>query len=275
MTSTSFGDRKIEVNPTSQVATKFERITLESERPIARITLKNPPVNVIDISMMKELSAALSEIESQTEISTIVLQGEGKCFSGGVEVAAHAPDISEKMLKEFHAVIRALVASHKITIAVVHGNCLGGGAELAMMCDIVLTTDDATWGFPEITLGCYPPVAATALSALIGPKRAADMILTGGTILGAEASDIGLATRATPQDKLEAAVSEALERLQKLSPAVLALTKRAIYTWDSMHFDKGLARAEKIYLEELIETEDAEEGIKAFLQKRNPEWTGK
>ncbi len=205
----------------------------------------------------------------------MILRGDGKCFSAGVDVAAHAPGSADKMLKKFHAVIRALVATQKITIAVVHGSCLGGGAELAMMCDIVLTAADATWGFPEITLGCYPPVAATALSSLVGPKRASDMILTGGTILGAEASDIGLATRAIPQDKLEAAVTEALERLQNLSPAVLALTKKAIYTWDSMHFDKGLARAEKIYLEELIETEDAQEGIKAFLQKRNPEWTGK
>jgi cyclohexa-1,5-dienecarbonyl-CoA hydratase len=263
------------MNPTSQAATKFECITLESERPIARITLKNPPGNVIDISMMEELTSALAEIESQPEIFTIVLQGDGKNFSAGVDVAAHSPDSADKMLKKFHGVIRALVATRKVTIAVVHGNCLGGGAELAMMCDIVLTADDATWGFPEISLGCYPPVAATALSALIGPKRASDMILTGGTILGAEASDIGLATRATPQDKLEAAVTKALERLQKLSPAVLALAKKAIYTWDSMHFDKGLTRAEKIYLEELIETEDAQEGIKAFLQKRNPEWTGK
>ena len=263
------------MNPTSQAASKFERIALEDDPPVARITLKKPPRNIIDVPMMEELSAALSDLEAQSAISTIILQGEGKCFSAGVDVAAHAPDSVDQMLKAFHSVIRGLVATRKITIAVVHGSCLGGGAELAMMCDIVLTADDATWGFPEITLGCYPPVAATALSALVGPKRAADMILTGETIRGAEASEIGMATRATPQDKLEAAVNEAIERLQKLSPAVLALTKKAIYTWDSMHFDKGLARAEKIYLEELMATEDAQEGIKAFQQKRNPEWIGK
>jgi len=256
-------------------ASSLTRIEVAHEPPIARISLKNPPINVIDVAMMEELTSALADIEAQPKISTVILRGDGKCFSAGVDVAAHAPDSADKMLKKFHGVIRALVATQKITIAVVHGSCLGGGAELAMMCDIVVTAADATWGFPEITLGCYPPVAATALSALVGPKRASDMILTGGTILGAEASDIGLATRAIPQDKLEAAVTEALERLQKLSPAVLALTKKAIYNWDSIHFDKGLARAEKIYLEELIETEDAREGIKAFLQKRNPEWTGK
>jgi len=168
-----------------------------------------------------------------------------------------------------------VVATKKVTIAAVSGDCLGGGAELAMMCDVVITADDATWGFPEITLGCYPPVAATALSALIGQKRAADLILTGISILGTEASEIGLATRAVPQDKAESAVSETLERLQKLSPAALAIAKKAIYAWDSIHFDKGLARAEKIYVDELMKTEDAKEGIRAFLEKRNPVWKGR
>ncbi len=250
------------------------RAGLEFKPPIAEITLKNPPLNVIDIPMMNELTAVLAEIEERPEISAIVFRGSEKCFSAGVDVAAHAPGKVNAMLEGFHSVIRALVATRKVTIAAVYGTCLGGGAELAMMCDIVITADDAKWGFPEITLGCYPPVAATALSALIGQKRAADLILTGITILGSEASEIGLATRAVAQDKVEAAVTEALERLGKLSPAVLPIAKKAIYTWDSIHFDKGLARAEKIYLEELMKTDDAQEGIRAFLEKRNPAWKG-
>jgi len=225
--------------------------------------------------MMDELSAALAEMDTHSEISTIVFRGEGKCFSAGVDVAAHTPDKVTEMLEKFHGVIRALLATSKITIAAVHGTCLGGGAELAMMCDVVITAADATWGFPEITVGCYPPVAATALSALIGQKRAADLILTGTTILGTEASEIGLATRAVAPDVLEPAVSEILARLQKLSSAVLPIAKKAIYAWDSIHFDKGLARSEKIYVEELMKTEDAEEGIRAFLEKRNPAWKGR
>ena len=247
---------------------------LEFKPPIAEITLKNPPLNVIDIPMMNELTAVLAEIEERPEISTIVFRGSEKCFSAGVDVGAHAPGKVDAMLEGFHSVIRALEATQKVTIAAVYGTCLGGGAELAMMCDIVITADDANWGFPEITLGCYPPVAATALSALIGQKRAADLILTGITISGTEASEIGLATRAVPQDKVEAAVAEAVERLGKLSPAVLPIAKKAIYTWDSIHFDKGLTRAEKIYLEELMKTDDAQEGIRAFLEKRNPAWKG-
>jgi cyclohexa-1,5-dienecarbonyl-CoA hydratase len=179
------------------------------------------------------------------------------------------------MLSKFHSVIRALVSSKRVTIAAVRGNCLGGGAELAMVCDLVFTSENAVWGFPEIKLGCYPPVAVTALAALIGQKRASDLILTGRTISGAEAAEFGLANRAVPDAQLDAAVEESIGYLRKLSPASLAITKKAIYAWDSMHFDKGLARAEKIYLEELMKTEDAHEGIRAFMAKREPKWTGR
>ena len=179
------------------------------------------------------------------------------------------------MLAKFHAVINALVNTRKVTIAGVHGHCLGGGAELAMVCDLVYTTESAQWGFPEIKLGCYPPVACTALAALIGQKNATDLILTGRSISGKEAAGIGLANRAVAEDQVEAAVEESVKHLLRLSPAALAVTKKAFYAWHSIHFDKGLARAEKIYFEELMQTEDAHEGINAFLEKREPKWTGK
>jgi cyclohexa-1,5-dienecarbonyl-CoA hydratase len=144
-----------------------------------------------------------------------------------------------------------------------------------MVCDLVYTTESANWGFPEIKLGCYPPVAVTALAALVGQKRAADMILTGRTLSGIEAAEIGLANRAVPAAQLDAEVAECVDRVSKLSPAALAVTKKAIYAWDAIHFDKGLARAEKIYLEELMKVEDSREGVNAFLQKREPRWQGK
>jgi len=243
--------------------------------PIARITLHHPPLNVIDVPMMEELAHSLAEIEARPEVSVIVLSGEGKAFSVGVDVAAHTPDKVEEMLTKFHSVIRALVATKKVTIAAVHGYGLGGGAELAMMCDIVYTTESAQWGFPEIKLGCYPPVACTALAALVGQKRAAELILTGRTISGKEAAEIGLVNRAVREDGLPAAVDECVGHLRKLSPMALAVAKKASYAWDSMHFDKGLARAERIYFDELMKTSDAHEGIRAFMEKREPKWTGK
>ena len=259
----------------TQVQTKFSRLTADLQPPVARVSLHNPPLNVIDVPMMEELSQALTDIESRNDMAVVVLNAPGKAFSVGVDVAAHTPDKVQEMLTKFHTVIRALVSSKKVTIAAVQGHCLGGGAELAMVCDMVYTARDARWGFPEIKLGCFPPVAAVGLAALVGQKRAAELVLTGRQISGAEALAIGLANAAVNEQELEAAVSEVLERLSRLSPASLAATKRAFYCWDAMHFDKGLARAEQVYLDELMKTEDAREGITAWMEKRDPKWSGK
>jgi cyclohexa-1,5-dienecarbonyl-CoA hydratase len=259
----------------SPASRQFDRVAFQVGPPIARLTLSHPPLNVIDLAMMDELSSALAEIEASPPISTVVIEGAGNCFSAGVDVAAHTPDNIHEMLQKFHAVIRAVVNAKKVTIAAVHGSCLGGGAELAMVCDIVIATQSATWGFPEIKLGCFPPVAAAALAALVGQKRAADLILTGASISGVEAASIGLATMAVPDGQLGSALEAKLAELSALSPAALALAKKAIYAWDAAHFDKGLARAEKIYLDELIQCEDAQEGIRAFLEKRPPQWTNR
>jgi cyclohexa-1,5-dienecarbonyl-CoA hydratase len=259
----------------TQALTKFSRITLELSPPAARIALHNPPLNVIDIPMMEEMGQALAEVEGRDDISMLVLSGAGKAFSVGVDVAAHTPEKIAGMLAKFHAVILAVVNSKKVSIAAVRGHCLGGGAELAMVCDLVYTVETASWGFPEIKLGCYPPVAVTALAALVGQKRAADLIFTGRSITGQEAANIGLANRALPEGEVEGAVQESVRRLSNLSSAALAITKKASYVWNAMHFDKGLARAEKIYLDELMKTEDVQEGVNAFLEKRQPVWKGK
>jgi cyclohexa-1,5-dienecarbonyl-CoA hydratase len=251
------------------------RLNLDVNSPIARIALNNPPLNVIDLPMMLELQQALSEIESRTDISIILFQGDSRAFSAGVDVKAHFPEQVHEMLTSFHAVIRASVASRKVTIASVRGACLGGGAELAAVCDMVYTASDASWGFPEIKLGCYPPVAAVVLATLIGQKRASELILTGRQFSGDEAAAMGLATRSVAAEDLESVVERTLAELRQLSPVALAHAKKATYAWDAIHFDKGLARAEKIYLEELISTADAREGIIAFLDKRPPKWTGK
>ena len=243
--------------------------------PIVRIALHNPPLNVIDLPMMREMQQALAEIEARSDIAVTVFEGDARAFSAGVDIKAHLPDQVHEMLASFHAVIRAIVGSRKVTIAAVRGACLGGGAELAAVCDMVYTAADATWGFPEIKLGCYPPVAAVALPALIGQKRASELILTGRQISGGEAVAIGLANRAIRYEELDGIVAETLAELRELSPTALAHAKKAMYAWDAIHFDKGLARAEKIYFEELISTADAREGIMAFLEKRPPKWIGK
>ncbi|HXM09119.1 MAG TPA: enoyl-CoA hydratase/isomerase family protein [Terriglobales bacterium] len=257
------------------VTASSTRLDLRISAPIARIGLNNDPLNIIDLRMTLELQQAVGEIESRSDISVIVFEGGARAFSAGVDIRAHLPEQIHEMLTSYHAVIRAIVASRKVTIAVARGLCLGGGAELAAVCDMVYTTPDATWGFPEIKLACFPPVATVALGTLIGQKRATELILTGRQFSGDEAAEMGLANRSVAAEELESVVDRKLNELRVLSPTALAHAKRAIYAWDAIHFDKGLARAEKIYLDELISTADAQEGIIAFLDKRPPRWTGK
>ena len=253
----------------------MNRTALDVQGPLARITLAHPPLNVIDFQMMDELLEALQQLEQRREISVVIISGGERAFSAGVDVAAHTPDLVQTMLQKFHGVILALTKFQKITIAEVHGVCLGGGAELAMVCDMCFTTPDAKWGFPEITLGCYPPVACTALAALVGQKRAADLVFTGRMFSGEEAAAWGLANESHPEGELQQAIQRMVDYLLKQSPAALAVAKKAFYAWDSMHLDKGLARAEKIYLEELMQTEDVKEGIAAWMEKRKPAWKNK
>jgi len=253
----------------------FKTISLQFDGPVARLAFANPPQNVITIAMMDELASAFAEIEGRKEISAMLISGQGKSFSAGVDVAAHTAETLREMLMKYHAVILAALGSKKVTVAEVRGNCLGGGAELAMVCDMVFTTIDARWGFPEITLGCFPPVACAALAACVGQKNAAELILSGATISGHRAAEIGLANASGSEEEVTAKVQDCLRSLARLSPASLATTKKALYTWNAAHTDKGLDRAEQIYLDELMKTEDAQEGIRAWIEKREPRWTGK
>lgn len=254
-------------------STAYTRIAVELRPPVARLTLNNPPLNVIDIRMMEELRAALEEIEARPEISVVVLAGSERAFSSGVDIAAHTPDNVRGMLADFHSVIRSLISSSKLTVASVRRHCLGGGAELAVVCDIVYASADSVWGFPEIKLACYAPVASVALSAMVGQKLAAELLLTDRTLSGEEALAAGLVNGLA--DDPETLVSECVQRVSQLSPAALRIAKKAFYAWDSMHFDKGLARAEQIYNDELMKTADAQEGVTAFMERRRPKWVGK
>ena len=251
---------------------RFRTLMTTAQPPIARVILSHPPLNILDFEMMEELTAFLDGMEARADISTIIFAGSDRAFSAGVDVKIHTPDKIAEMLQKFHGIIRRLATTKKVTVAAVRGHCLGGGAELAAICDMVFTTDNATWGFPEISLAAFPPVAAVILPAIVGQKRAAELVLTGRQITGEDAMRMGLANEAVPEDELADLIDETAERLAKLSPSALAICKKALYAWDAIHFDKGLARAEQIYQNDLMKLEDAQEGIAAFMDKRTPVW---
>lgn len=249
-------------------------VQLQIENRVARLTLNRPPLNILDIAMMRELDAALKQAVPQSDF--LIFRGAGpKGFSAGAEIADHQPKLVGKMLKAFHALFRRLAASDCITIASVHGVCLGGGMELATFCDFLVATGSAQFGQPEIKLGCFPPVAMLTLPELIGMRAATDLILTGRQFGAPEAQLLGLVARVVPDDELDEATAELLKDLQGLSPAILRLARRTLWRTQAADFSQRLRAMERLYLTKLVKMSDAQEGIRAFLEKRAPSWQGR
>ncbi len=248
-----------------------ETISIRIERRTAWVTLNRPPLNILDIRVTEALDAALQRALPESDF--VVFQGAGpKAFSAGAEIADHTPERVGKMLSAFHAIFHRLSKADCVKIAAVHGFCLGGGMELATFCDFVFATESAQFGQPEIKLGCFPPVAMVTLPHLIGMRAAADLILTGRQIGAAEAQRFGLVTRVVPDSELRDAVGKLLEELRALSPSVLQLTRKTFWNLHSAEFAKQLEEVERVYLSVLMKTHDAQEGIRAFLEKRKPVW---
>ncbi len=238
---------------------------------VAWLTLHRPPLHVLNIPMMRELLGAIERAEQECDIA--VLRGSGdRAFSAGADVADHLPDRVGEMLQAFHAIFRRLWTGELVTVAAVQGHCLGGGCELATFCDFVLADPSAVFGFPEIKLGCFPPVALVTLPRLVGARRAMELVLTGRTVSAAEAEEYGLVNRVVPAGQLDAAVQELLATLEQLSPSALRLTRSEASLHAFPDLDEELDEVEDFYLSELMRTADAVEGIRAFLEKRAPVW---
>lgn len=251
-----------------------DTVQFRLEQRAAWITLDRLPLNILDIPMMRSIDAALDRALPNCDF--LVFQGAGtKAFSSGVDVADHTAERIAEMLAAFHRIFRRLANADCVTVAAVHGYCLGGGMELATFCDFVLATESAEFGQPEIKLGCFPPVALITLPQLIGMRAAMDFILTGRQIDAAEAQRLGLVTGVVPDSGLSDAVDKLLDELQALSPAVLQLTRKTLWRLHAAEFVAQLDEVERVYLTELMHTEDAQEGIRAFLEKRAAIWKGR
>ncbi len=248
-------------------------ILMQERDRVAWITLDRPPLNVLNLPMLAEFRAFLDSFRADPAIDHIVIRGAGRAFSAGVDIKDHTREKVPAMLDAVHGIIRALLALPQVTIAAVSGACLGGGVELASACDFILATEDSFFATPEINVGCYPPVALARFPEQLGYRRAADMILTGRRFTAAEALSIGLVTRVVPAGKLDEGVEELLRELASKSRAVLRIALKGLREASLKNFPAMLKRSEEIYLRELLETEDVEEGVKAFLEKRPPQWS--
>ena len=250
----------------------YQHIETKIEDGLGIITLNRPPVNVLNIAMMEEINGVLREWHGQKDLKVLLFNAIGKCFSAGVDVGEHVGDLAPKMIEAFHGMFRLMVNFEIPTMASVYGSCLGGGCELAIFCDLVVASESTKFGQPEIQVGVFPPIAAQIMPRIMGRKAAMDLILSGRIISAQEALQMGLVNKVVKEEELQSETTQFVKPYLKLSAEVLRKTKKAITAGLMDDFDPSLKIIEEIYLNELMNTADANEGIKAFIEKRKPEW---
>jgi len=237
------------------------------------VTFKRPPLNVLDMALLRELHEVFDNCAADTDTDVVVLQGDGdRAFSAGVDIRDHTRETVPEMLATVDGVIQKLFALPQVTVAVVRGLCLGGGCELATSCDLLVASEEGSFATPEIHVGCYPPVALARFSSLVGYHRAAEMILTGRRFTAQEAFRMGLVNRVYSKDRLQEGVDGLVDELLGKSGAVMRVTLKGLRELSQRGLPEVLKRSEEIYCNDLLRTEDVEEGVQAFLQKRKPHW---
>lgn len=239
---------------------------------VTTVTIDNAPINVLDLEHCRELSSVLSEIRADDRTRVLVLRGSGRCFSAGVDIRQHTRKLMPTLLPAFHRIFRELLLLPTINIAAVHGICMGGAAELALACDRVVATEDARLSFPEIKVGCYPPVAIPLLTHRAGYGRAVHAICSGEEMPVAEMAAAGLVNRVAASGALDDAIAAELASYHGKSPAVLGFTATLLHAEAQRAWGERIPELEEEYLEKLLPHPDATEGVAAFQEKRSPVW---
>ena len=251
---------------------EYKNIQVKVESGIGEIIFNRPPLNVLNIEMMTEINSVLKDFASDPNLKVIIFTGAGKAFSAGVDVSEHTKDKVNEMITIFHEIFHNLNEISVPTIAAVNGAALGGGCEVAIFCDIVLASERAKFGQPEIKVGVLPPIAAVMFPRLMDRKKAIELILTGDVISAHEAKELGLVNQVLPVDEFEEKKNEFVKKFTNLSASVLKITKKSINQTIGLDYQNAIKSVEDLYLNELMSTEDANEGLAAFLEKREPIW---
>lgn len=254
---------------------EYKNIKFTLSDNIARITLNHPPLNILNIEMMKEINKALEGLLEEKSLKLVVFDAENKAFCAGVDVSEHIGATAVEMIKTFHQIFKNLIKINLPTLAVVNGAALGGGCELAIFCDFIIASETAKFGQPEIQVGVFPPIACMLLPRIIPQAKAMELLLTGCLINAQQAENIGLINKCVPQDKIKEEEITFINKITGSSSVVLGYTKSVALKRQQKEFIDYLAEVEDIYLNRLMKTEDANEGLKAFLEKRKPVWKNK
>ena len=250
----------------------FEFIRHQVEGPVARLTLQRPEHNLLNEQMLRELADGIGMVAESGAAKLIVLEAAGKVFSAGVDIGEYTGERAFSMLDAFHSACIAMVEAPQPVLVVVDGAAIGGGAELVAYGDLVVATPRARFALPEITIGIFPPLASTMFPHIVGPKRALELVLTGEAISAERARDLGLVNRLVPESQLQAAVNELIGKITAQSGAVLGMAKKAVLAGMGMSLRDSLRNSMNIFLNELYRLEDSQEGLRALLEKRKPQW---
>ncbi|HEY7679233.1 MAG TPA: enoyl-CoA hydratase/isomerase family protein [Terriglobia bacterium] len=255
----------------------FQYIYVQITDTVARLTLNRPPYNVLTKDMMEEIAKAIEGLHEQRGIRALVIQASRECtaFSAGVAVEDSRPDRAFQTLEAFQRVFNSMLEISKPVVTVVNGPAIGGGCELAALGDMIVATPKGRFAQPEIRLGVYPPLAAVILPYAIGHKRSLEMILTGEPLSAAEAARLGLVSRLVPEDKLEEEVEKVLSRITAQSAPVLEMAKKVLYDTIGLPLGDALRKSADIYLNQLMDLSDAQEGLRAAVEQRKPVWKDK
>lgn len=239
-----------------------------------RLVIDEPKANILSIAMIHELRAALAAVAQSPQIRLVTIEGAGDHFSYGASVEEHQPDLIGRALPELHALVRDLLSVPAPTAAIVRGRCLGGGFEIALACDLLFASTTSVLGVPEIALGVFPPAAAALLPLRIGAARAAGVVLTGQARPVEKWIEAGLVELMAPAEEIAAAVDHWFHaNLEPRSAAALRCAVTATRLSTRKHLEAVLPELERYYLDTLMHTSDAVEGIAAFLEKRQPVWS--
>jgi cyclohexa-1,5-dienecarbonyl-CoA hydratase len=240
---------------------------------IGSLTLSRPPLNILTRELLREIREALARFSEDRTLRVLLLGAEGKHFSAGADVGEHLPPVLEQMIPEFMQTIAAVRGFPAPVVAAVRGRCLGGGFELVLGADLVVAAEGASFGQPEILLGVIPPAACPLLPTLAGPARAAEIVFTGDALSAADAERAGLVARRVPDERLDEEALALCRKIARHSAAALRVAKRALRAGEEPGRIAAFAAAERLYLQDLMATRDAREGLAAFLEKRSPTWT--
>lgn len=252
---------------------KYENIIFETKDNKAFLTINRPPMNILNIATMEEVNDVLTSLRENKDIKVLVISSTGeKAFSAGVDVTDHTEDKVERMLQVFHNIFRNMSTLDQVTIAALKGLTLGGGCEIAIFCDLAIAADNLKIGQPEIKLSVIAPIALLILPRLIGLKKTSELLLTGKIIEAAEAEQIGLINKAVPLASFDTELENFIQPFTELSLVGLKFSKKGINLGLETSFLEGLEKIEKIYIDKLMVSEDAHEGLKAFMEKRKPLW---